>query len=193
MAFQRCAVRFPIASLDPIALMDFLKHDIFLVGMPACGKSTLGSALATRLQRPFVDLDHYVEQQSGLTINEIFSQRGEEAFRQLESQWLRLLPEGDVPLVVATGGGTPCFGDNMNYINDRGISIYLEVSEEELGARLRSSTEERPLVKGLTPAELKEYLSRLLAKRAPYYHKAALILSGKDASVDFAVQRLQSL
>lgn len=173
--------------------MEYLKRDIFLLGMPGCGKSTLGTLLASRLQRTFVDLDQYIEEKTQLTISEIFSRKGEDEFRQLESRWLRALPENKTPLVIATGGGTPCFGDNMNYINDRGISIFMEVPEQVLADRLRSTAGDRPLLKGLTDRELTDFLSTLLAKRKPFYKKALLVLTGVEITVNQTIQSLQSL
>ena len=112
--------------------------NIFLIGFMGCGKSSLGKRLARRLNYRFVDLDEEIERQTGRSIAEIFSRDGENYFRQLEANILRQI-EWSLPTVVATGGGTPCYFDNMNYINNNGVSVYLRMSPKSLAWRLENT------------------------------------------------------
>jgi len=161
---------------------------IFLLGLPASGKSTLGKALAQELERPFIDTDQMIEQQQQMTISRIFEDYGEVAFRQLECQLLDNLPSEFT--VVATGGGLPCFGSNMDSLKQSGVTIYLEVPEEILVQRLKGETSKRPLLQNKSDEELLQTLRQHLEKRKPYYRRADLIFSGANISTQLLVERL---
>ena len=163
---------------------------IFLLGLPGSGKSTLGLELAQKLQRTFIDTDLLIEEQQQLSISQIFEEYGESAFRQLESQLLDKLPQE--ASIIATGGGLPCFNDNMSTINAIGTSIYLEVPEEVLVNRLIDQTAARPLLQNQTEAELMQTLRRHLEKRKPYYRRATLVVSGVDITSELILSALQS-
>lgn len=146
---------------------------IFLVGYMACGKSSLGRALAQHLQCDFIDLDDYIEQQTQQTIPSLFETRGEEAFRLLEREALQHLA-GRQNLVVATGGGAACYADNMSLINRDGISVYLRVLPDELLRRLSVPHHQakRPLISDLSPEALRDKIISMLSLREPYYLQA---------------------
>lgn len=144
---------------------------ILLVGFMASGKTTLGKALASDLGLQFVDLDHYIENRYHCTIAQLFAERGEEAFRQIERNILHEVAEFE-DVVISTGGGTPCFFDNMDYMNAQGTTVFLEASPEVIYTRLTIARVQRPLVKGKTANELRQYITEMLEHRASYYTRA---------------------
>lgn len=159
-----------------------LPDRIFLTGMPGSGKSTLGKQLAGHLRYRFIDLDEAIEQEEGKTIAGIFQEKGENGFRQVESAVLKkhlTLQK----VVVATGGGTPCFFDNMDAINRSGVSIYLDVPVSTLKDRLHlSNIAQRPKLAGAKA--LSHTLSETLSGRKPFYEKATYQAEGADISVE---------
>ncbi|MCI8998219.1 MAG: shikimate kinase [Muribaculaceae bacterium] len=144
---------------------------IFLIGYMGCGKSTLGKGLAARCDIHFIDLDDYIEQSRGMAIKEIFASEGEAAFRELERKML-LEVSGMENAVVACGGGTPCFGDNMELMNARGITVLLRTSHARLLERLKRGRAKRPLIAGLDDDELDRFIAEQLERRMPHYSKA---------------------
>ncbi len=146
---------------------------IFLIGYMGSGKTTLGRALAQRLGRPFIDLDDYIEQWQGMTISEIFRLHGQQHFRELERQALeRVVAGGEA--IVACGGGTPCFGDNMDRLNASGLTVYLQAPHSTLLRRLKEGRAHRPLIAALDDEKLSEFITAQLAEREPYYSRARL-------------------
>lgn len=142
----------------------------FLIGFMTSGKSSLGKKLAAHFNFNFIDLDEQVEALSGKTIAEIFSQDGEAIFRKLESEALRNLPAGNS--FVATGGGTPCFNSNIDWMKENGIVIYLKLPAEMLIGRLRQNKQNRPLVASLSDEELVNFVNTTLPERRSYYEQA---------------------
>ncbi|MEO0780045.1 MAG: shikimate kinase [Bacteroidota bacterium] len=151
--------------------MELRDLNLFLIGFMGAGKSYVGKRLAQALELRFVDLDEWIVTQSGRSIPELFAQRGEAGFRAVERNALHHLP-AQKGLLVACGGGTPCFHDNMEWINERGISIFLNASSELLVRRLLPETEQRPLLAGKGEEELRTFLTTKLAERRPHYEKA---------------------
>jgi len=156
---------------------------IFLIGFMGCGKSTLGRKLATKLGYDLIDLDHQIEKNTGSTVADYFSIHGEDAFRKMESDTLKnfAYPKN---CVIATGGGTPCFFDNIDWMNEYGTTIYIEMPALALAKRLESGIAKRPLLRNLTPEGLIEYIENKLAEREKFYQKATLILSGINLTAD---------
>ena len=153
--------------------------NVFLVGMPSSGKSTLGRRLARRLNYGFVDLDKLIVEDQRHTIPEIFAQEGEAYFRKVEQRILRAVPPNQ-SLVVATGGGAPCFFDNMDFIKESGISVFLNVVPPELAARiLNHNKDDRPLLSGVS--NLRDELAARLAIRLPYYSQADFTITHKTS------------
>lgn len=144
---------------------------ILLIGFMAAGKTTLGKALARDLGLQFIDLDHYIENRYHSTVSQLFADRGEEGFRQIERNMLHEVTEFE-DVIIATGGGTPCFYDNMEYMNSKGITVFLQASADVIYTRLTIARVQRPLVKGKTADELRQYIADMLEMRSPYYTRA---------------------
>ena len=147
---------------------------IFLIGYMGSGKSTLGKILARQLDCDFIDIDKYIEARYRKTIRDLFAIYGESGFRKIERRLLEEVSDiGDV--VIACGGGTPCFSDNMQIINSKGTSIYLRVPVERLYARLSRphSKAKRPVIAGKTDEELMQFIVENLAARDKYYSQAS--------------------
>lgn len=169
-------------------------NNIFLIGMPGSGKSTLGKELSEKLGSEFYDLDQYIEAEAGKDINRIFSEDGENGFRLIENRCLRRLGEQPQAKVISTGGGTPCFHQNIDYINGIGVSIFLNVPLEIIARRLLSQgTDDRPLLKDKTPQELLGQLQDHFLQRKSCYLKAHIHLEGGSISVEQLLDELQSL
>lgn len=144
---------------------------IFLIGFMGAGKSALGKGLAAELGLKFIDLDKEIEKHFSKDVAAIFATEGEDVFRDTESQKLAEAIEGD-DFVLATGGGTPCFGDNMAQMSESGTTIYLKMSTDHLVQRLEPESETRPLLGGKKGHELWTLVHELLQEREPDYLKA---------------------
>lgn len=152
---------------------------VFIIGMPASGKTTFGRALARKVGRQFIDLDFCIAQRFHATVGELFARDGEAAFRRREAAMLREVGELD-DVVVSCGGGTPCFSENIEYMNGRGLTVCLRATPERLRERMVLGGDKRPLVKGKSEAELREYVAALLAERGPYYSRAKVFLESSQ-------------
>ncbi len=153
---------------------------IFLTGFMACGKSTLGRALAKATGWQFIDLDLYIENRFRRSVSELFAERGEEGFRRLESVMLREVGEME-NVIIACGGGTPCHESNMDYMNTRGMTLRLHASVERTIERLLRVKHKRPLIARLkTEEEVRSYVEAEMQRREPYYSMAEIsIESGR--------------
>lgn len=140
------------------------------------GKTTVGKALARDMGLMFYDLDWYIETRMRKTVAEIFAERGEEGFRIIEKNMLHEVAEFE-DVIISCGGGTPCFFDNMEYMNQQGDTVYLQASPEVLAAHLKMGKGVRPLLQGKTEEELHEYIRESLAKREPFYTQAKHIVN----------------
>lgn len=150
-------------------------RSIYLLGFMGAGKTTVGKRLAKQLDYEFVDLDQLVRTLAGMTINDMFHKAGEQSFRKLEQTALKQL-KGRERLVIATGGGTPCYYDNMDRMRENGYTIYLKAKPLTLMKRLRNDRAGRPLLRGLeTDEQLLDFITRTLEQRKPFYHRAHLI------------------
>jgi len=152
---------------------------IILVGYMGSGKTTMGKALSKETGMMFYDLDWYIENRMHTTVPQLFAERGEEAFRQIEYNMLHEVGEFE-DVIISCGGGTPCFFDNIDYLNRQGDVVYLKADPETLYKHLLMAKVERPLLKGKSPEELIAYITEHLKERAPYYEKARYTL---DVSV----------
>ena len=144
------------------------------------GKSYTGKQLAERLNYDFQDLDDAIEAKAGKTIREIFADEGEAHFRQLERQCLWELGE-QTKLVVATGGGAPCFFDNMELMNAAGLTIFLDTPVETLVQRLKPEIAHRPLLAGKSDTELQAFIDQKLSERRPFYEQAKVLYHQQSA------------
>jgi shikimate kinase len=156
---------------------------IFLIGFMGSGKTTQGSRLARQIGYRFIDMDQLIEETAGMTVPEIFNDHGEKVFRKWERDILLEQCKGE-QLVISTGGGAPCHSDMMDLMNTHGTTIYLEMSPAALRDRLIHSRTERPLVKGKSPEELLDFISKLLKEREEYYKRASLIVNGVDLKIE---------
>ncbi len=147
------------------------------------GKSTVGQQLAVRLDYSFIDLDEQIEKMTGMTITSIFSSKGENAFRVLERQALDRIGQM-TSVVVATGGGTPCFSDNMDFMNRSGKTVYLKMAVKKLIERLQHEKQHRPLIAGKNDEELEKYVRNKLEEREIYYRKAHIIIAEDPLNLD---------
>lgn len=160
---------------------------IFFTGFMGCGKTTWSRKLAAHLGYEFIDLDQVLEAQAGMTIAEYFSSFGEGSFRKLESDVLKLTeyPEN---AVVSTGGGLPCFFDNMDWMNAHGKTVYIQLSPKTLVDRLEKGKAKRPLLRDKHGDELLAFIGDKLAEREPYYLQAKYVANGIDMSVEYLEQ-----
>lgn len=143
------------------------------------GKSTLGKPIARALNYNFIDLDSYIEQKESLSVAEIFAQKGEKIFRELENYYLCQVSQLD-DVVISTGGGTPCFSGNMELMKRSGQTIYLQHEPRTLASRLINAKTKRPLIEGKTPEELIRYIESTLAEREQYYNQAQIVVANPD-------------
>ena len=149
-------------------------NNIFIVGFSGAGKSTVGRRLADKLAMTFIDLDLYIEEKYHSSIPLLFQRYGESAFRTLEYAALREVLLAD-NAVIATGGGSPCYADAMELINEKACSVYLQLSENQIVEHLKASKKKRPLTDHLSDSELYEYVRNTLVIREQYYQKAHYI------------------
>ncbi len=168
---------------------------IFLVGLMGCGKTHWAERIARQLNSEFIDLDRFIEQGEKLSIPEIFGKYGEQHFRQLETKYLNQLSEKE-NVVVAAGGGTPCFNNNMELMNSLGETYYLQTEVETLVKRVRNQTKERPLIKDLGEQELIHFFTKNLKERERFYKIAKHVveeekLNDEDLREIFAAAGVQ--
>jgi shikimate kinase len=154
------------------------------------GKTTVGKRLATALGFRFVDLDDYFEEHYKIDIQGFFDKYGEDLFRNLEHE--RLLKTFEMKnVVVATGGGTPCYHNSMEEINRNGISVYLRMTPEAVASRLTNAAKKRPLVEGKSGEELIRYIEQKLEERSGYYQKAQMIIDGMSVDIKDLIALLE--
>ena len=156
---------------------------VFLIGFMGSGKSTVGKELAKALNCDFIDLDIYIQEKAGKTIPEIFEQMGETEFRLMEKDALRKVAALK-NTVIATGGGVPCFYDNISLMNKYGITIYLKLSPVELFKRLTNERDFRPLIANKNDDELLQFIEIKLAERETFYNQASIVIDAESAEVE---------
>ena len=169
------------------------RKNIFLVGMPAVGKTYWGEKIAARYKLPFVDLDIFIAEQEQASVSALFAMYGEKGFREREEKQLKKLIKTAVPgTIVACGGGTPCFGENMRLMKDAGIVVYLQADISLLLQHLATETEKRPLLNNR--GDLGTYLADMLTKRKSFYEQAHFILHiSEDNQINFESDLFSSL
>ena len=160
------------------------KNKIYLTGFMGCGKTVYGKPLSEILNIPFFDLDECIEKTNQKSVPQIFANEGENAFRQYEQSELYKITLQNENFVFATGGGTPCFSNNMQFMNLHGTTIYLKCTVDELYENILLSNPNRPLLKGKRGSELRQYINQLLTIREPFYNQAKIILTSNDHSAE---------
>ena len=162
---------------------------IFIIGYKSSGKTTIGKKLANRLGYQFIDLDQYIESKEGRTVPEIYVEDGDKKFRAMEWKALNEIVHLD-DIVVSTGGGVPCHCDNMNIMREHGAVVYLKLDSDILISRLKHATIDRPIVKGKTDEQLREYVSGLRDRCEHHYLTATHIIDAKNIKVDDIIKVL---
>ena len=161
---------------------------LFLVGYMGSGKSTVGRLLAKKLNCSFVDIDHFIENRYHQTISKIFGEKGEAGFREIEHRVLLEISNYE-KVVVSTGGGLPCFFNNMELMNQTGTTIYLKENIDELVKRLSLNKQNRPLIKEKNPEELRDFIETNLKIREPVYNKAKFTIEVKKCSANSEINQ----
>jgi len=156
---------------------------VYIIGFMGSGKSTAGKKLASLLGWSFIDLDKRIEEQTGRTIPEVFSQNGEDFFRNIEAEVLKSL-KSQTNAVISTGGGTPCHGNNMDHMLETGLTLYLKLTPGQLKNRLSKSTGERPLIKDISNEDLLRFIEEKLTYREKWYNRAEIIVEGTNLNTN---------
>ena len=164
--------------------------NIFLIGAKGSGKTTLGRQIAGKLNLQFIDVDDYIEQKTGKSVPNLYNEEGEIEFRKKECEAIKEIMNSD-NLIIATGGGTPAFCDNMNLMNKNGTSIYFKVSANELAKRIKANSPDRPLVKDKTAEQIKDLIISLNKDREPFYQMAHIIMENDNIVPDDVIQALR--
>ena len=169
---------------------------IFLIGYMGSGKTTIGRLVAERMNMNFTDMDELIERKAGKSVSEIFSDLGEDKFRELERNCL-LEVAGYEQTIISTGGGAPCFFDNMEYMNGCGQTVFLDVHPDILFRRLRVAKQQRPILQGKTDEDLRTFIVEALDKREPFYSQARYRFDAgyleSRSQISESVQRLRQL
>lgn len=163
---------------------------IFLIGFMGSGKTYWGRELSKKLGIPFFDLDEMIVAAKGKSINAIFAEEGEEQFRLVEMETLHLISESHESFVMATGGGAPCYYNNIEYMTRSGMAVWINCSIETLFRRLSQEKERRPLIRDLGDDQLKSYILKKYADRRIYYEQATVIVDEENMSAEFLIQKL---
>ena len=169
---------------------------IILIGYMGSGKTTVGKALSRETGMMFYDLDWYIENRMRKSVSQIFAEKGEEGFRKIEYNMLHEVAEFE-DVIISCGGGTPCFFDNIDYLNQQGDVVYLKATPETLYKHLLMAKVERPLLKDKSHEELMEFIKAQLCIREPYYNKArhhldVSLLDNYD-KIEITVNKLKKL
>ncbi|MDC6466159.1 shikimate kinase [Flavobacteriaceae bacterium] len=171
-------------------------NTIFLIGYMGAGKSAIGKSLSKNNGYKFYDLDKYIEEKERRKISEIFNQNNEVYFRKIENSYLKEISLIKENKIISTGGGTPCFQNNFEIIDNlpNSLSVYLKASVETLMARLKDSIEERPLISSLQdPLQLKEFITKHLFERSFYYEKSKFKVKTDDLDINTIVNLIGKL
>ena len=166
---------------------------IFLIGFMGSGKTHWGSRIAEKLQIPFYDMDAVIVHGEGMSVSEIFANKGEEYFRYMEKQTLEDLVSREENFVLSAGGGTPCFFNNIEFMKRSGRVVWLNTSLEALNQRLLKEKISRPLLKGISEAGLRAYIIRKLSERKMYYEQADLMVHEELMALEPLINLLQEI
>jgi shikimate kinase len=166
---------------------------VYLVGMPASGKTTIGKHLAKRLKYNFIDLDDYISAKEEISIAQLFQSKGEVYFREIESKYLKEVSQTKANTVVSLGGGTPCFNDNINVILSSGTVFYINAPDYIIISRVKNGIKKRPLFSGLNEDELRDKVSQLVKEREPFYLKAQHQINTKNKSVQVITEEINKI
>lgn len=163
---------------------------IFLIGFMGSGKTHWGRLLSQKLGIPFFDLDEQVTGHAGKSIPEIFESDGEEQFRLMEKEVLHIISESHDSFVMACGGGSPCYFNNIDYMNQSGTTVWINTGLEKLFDRLLKEKEKRPLIKSLSDEQLRSFIIRKFADRKIYYEQADFSMGDDPVDMDKLIQKI---
>jgi shikimate kinase len=163
---------------------------IFLVGFMGSGKSYWGRLLSQKLSIPFFDLDEQIAAHEGKEITDIFAADGEEYFRLLEKDVLHIISESHDSFVMACGGGTPCYYNNIEYMNKTGTTVWINVPVNTLYQRLIAEKDKRPLIRELSDEQLKAYIIKKFSDRKIYYEQADVIMDEEPVQLEKLVEKI---
>ena len=163
---------------------------IFIIGFMGVVKSTIGKKLALQMNVNFIDVDNEIELSEKTTITEIFKKRGEEYFRKIESKIIKRIEPNSI---VACGGGLPCYNNNLKYINDNGVSIYLFADENNILKRIKKNITNRPLINDMKKKDLKSYIKLKVRERSEIYKKANFTINTNNKSETEILTQIHSL
>ena len=163
---------------------------VFLIGFMGSGKSYWGRKLSEKLTLPFFDLDEQIESNEGKKISQIFAEEGEEYFRLLEKDTLHIISESHDSFIMATGGGTPCYFNNIEFMNKMGTAVWINTPIELLHERLMKDKAHRPLIKNLDDAQLKGFIIKKFSDRKIYYEQAEIVVEENEKSLEKIVEKL---
>ncbi len=162
------------------------------MGMPACGKSTLGNKLAKKLNFNFFDLDDFIETKEKKSVFAIFDELGENYFRNIETIYLKEIISENQQAVISLGGGTACFNNNMDIINANGISIYFEAPVKLLSDRIATAKQIRPMFKGLNKDEILQKLNDLINNRKSFYELATFKVNILEIDMELIINQIKT-
>jgi shikimate kinase len=163
---------------------------IYLIGFMGSGKTYWGRQLSQKLNMPFFDMDEQIINSEGRSVNEIFEKFGEEYFRLKEKGILHVITEGNPSFVMACGGGSPCYFNNIDYMNQSGITVWLNIPMNILFQRLMTEKDKRPLLKELSDVQLRSFIVKKFADRKIYYEQAEVIIDDEEISLDHFIEKI---
>ena len=163
---------------------------IFLVGFMGSGKSHWGRRLGEKIGIPFFDLDELIVNAENLSISEIFEKYGEEYFRLKEKGMLTTVTETNPTFVMASGGGTPCYFNNIEYMNSMGTTVWINTPLHILHERLLKEKDKRPLLRGLSDQQLTGFIAKKFGDRKIYYEQASIIIDDEEISLDHFIEEI---
>lgn len=173
-----------------------ITQPVFFIGFMGCGKTTMGKKIAKKSGLPFIDLDQQIVEHTGMAISDYFALHGENAFRGLETQMLKSIPDNQGN-IISTGGGAACFNENMQWMNEIGITVYLKLPPNALLKRLSGKEgSSRPLLQNKSDDEMLDFITTKLDEREKFYSKAKLIIDGHNMNptqvLDLILTKLRS-
>jgi len=163
---------------------------IFLIGFMGSGKTFRGRQLSEQLRLPFFDLDEQIVNKEGRSINEIFVEEGEEYFRLAEKETLHIITESHDSFIMSTGGGTPCYFNNIVYMKESGTTVWINTSLATLFERLIKEREDRPLLKDLSDDQLRSFIIKKFADRKIFYEQSAVHIDDETTSLDQLTEKI---
>ena len=163
---------------------------IFLIGFMGSGKTHWGRLLSQKLSIPFFDLDEQVTEYAGKSIVEIFAEEGEEHFRLKEKDVLHIITESHDAFIMACGGGSPCYFNNIEYMNQAGTSVWINTPLDTIFTRLIEEKDNRPLIKSLSDDQLKSFISKKFAGRKIYYEQADVTVDEEPIRLEYLIEKI---